>query len=57
MEDTDAAGTINYGAGGVALGRDGDASSLYDKGLIDDVRIYNRILSPDEIKRLYNMGR
>jgi len=27
------------------------------KGLIDDVRIYNRVLSKDEIKRLYNMGR
>ena len=26
-------------------------------GLIDDVRIYNRALSPDEVKRLYNMGR
>ena len=26
-------------------------------GSLDDVRIYNRILSPDEIKRLYNMGR
>src|SRR3989344_4532273 len=25
-------------------------------GLIDDVRIYNRALSQDEIKRLYNMG-
>jgi len=26
-------------------------------GLIDEVRIYNRTLTPDEIKRLYNMGR
>ena len=26
-------------------------------GTIDDVRIYNRVLSPDEIKRLYNTGR
>jgi hypothetical protein len=26
-------------------------------GQIDDVRIYNRALTPDEIKRLYNMGR
>jgi len=25
-------------------------------GLIDEVRVYNRALSPDEIKRLYNMG-
>ncbi len=27
------------------------------KGLIDEVRVYNRALTPDEIKRLYNMGR
>jgi hypothetical protein len=26
-------------------------------GLIDDVRVYSRALSKDEIKRLYNMGR
>src|SRR3989344_8593897 len=26
-------------------------------GQIDEVRIYNRVLSADEIKRLYNMGR
>ena len=26
-------------------------------GLIDEVRVYNRALTPDEIKRLYNMGR
>ena len=26
-------------------------------GSIDEVRIYNRALTPDEIKRLYNMGR
>src|SRR3989344_5328974 len=32
-------------------------ASEYFSGLIDDVRVYNRALSPDEIKRLYNMGR
>jgi len=31
-------------------------NAVYFPGLIDDVRIYNRALSPDEIKRLYNMG-
>ncbi|OGZ43466.1 MAG: hypothetical protein A3C84_01945 [Candidatus Ryanbacteria bacterium RIFCSPHIGHO2_02_FULL_48_12] len=31
--------------------------SDYWQGQIDDVRIYNRALSPDEIKRLYSMGR
>jgi hypothetical protein len=27
------------------------------RGVCDDIRVYNRVLSPDEIKRLYNMGR
>ena len=27
------------------------------KGALDDVRVYNRALSADEIKRLYNLGR
>ena len=31
--------------------------SQYFNGAIDDVRIYNRALSGEEIKRLYNMGR
>jgi hypothetical protein len=37
-----------------------DASVSYQRtfgGLIDDVRIYNRALSAQEVKRLYNMGR
>ncbi|MBI4159563.1 carbohydrate binding domain-containing protein [Candidatus Wolfebacteria bacterium] len=29
----------------------------YFQGVLDDVRVYNRALSPDEIKRIYNMGR
>ena len=33
-----------------------DGGSLWN-GLIDEVRVYNRALSPEEIKRLYNMGR
>ena len=37
--------------------RDSGASSLNYPGLIDDVRVYNRVLTSDEIKRLYNLGR
>ena len=33
-----------------------DRTSDYFNGTIDEVRVYNRALSPDEIKRLYNMG-
>jgi hypothetical protein len=29
---------------------------LYFKGSIDEVRIYNRALTADEIKQLYRMG-
>jgi hypothetical protein len=41
----------------VTIGADGDLdSSTFFPGSIDEVRIYNRALSPQEIKRLYNMG-
>jgi hypothetical protein len=33
------------------------ALGTYFNGFVDDVRIYNRALSAEEIKRLYNMGR
>lgn len=42
---TPAAGTVNLLIGG-------DSRHAWD-GFIDDVRIYNRVLSPDEIKQLY----
>ena len=29
----------------------------YMDGKIDEARVYNRVLSPDEIKRLYNLGK
>ncbi|MDO8471336.1 MAG: LamG domain-containing protein [bacterium] len=38
------------------IGNSSSGASTFD-GLIDEVRIYNRALSADEIKRLYNMGR
>jgi len=37
------------------IGRRWDLSTEFD-GLIDDVRIYNRALSEDEITRLYHLG-
>jgi len=42
-------------ASNLDIGRTQDLNNL--EGLIDDVRVYNRALSPDEIRRLYNMGR
>lgn len=38
----------------VGASSSGGAIAAYFKGLIDDVRIYNRALSADEVKRLYN---
>jgi len=32
-------------------------TSLFNSGLLDEVRIYNRALSASEVKQLYNMGR
>jgi hypothetical protein len=40
----------------VHIGSRSDSQKFWD-GLIDDVRVYNRALTADEIKRLYNMGR
>jgi hypothetical protein len=48
---------ISYTASNAQIGAAGAWSSLYFNGLIDDVRIYNRALTFDEIKRLYNLGR
>lgn len=37
------------------IGNVDDGTRSFD-GKIDDVRIYNRALTPDEIRRLYNIG-
>jgi hypothetical protein len=45
----------NTGNNTVRIGL-GQGAGQYFNGAIDDARIYNRILSPDEIKQLYQMG-
>ncbi len=40
----------------VAIGKYGAGSTGYFQGAIDDVRVYNRALSADEIKQMYNSG-
>ena len=50
VSNTAPADTIKIGQEGAVAG---DESTI---GLIDDVRIYNRALSSDEIKRLYKIG-
>lgn len=45
---------VFYGTGELAIGRDGGHSSDYFQGIIDDVRIYNRALSANEVESLYD---
>ncbi len=47
--------TISYSTEGLYIGNRPSLTRDWD-GLIDDVRIYNRVLSQDEIKRLYKIG-
>jgi hypothetical protein len=49
--------TLDWDSGAkFRIGRPFDNTYYFD-GIIDDVRVYNRALSADEVKRLYNMGR
>ena len=51
-------GSYGVKAANIILGaRFTPALSLPHKGLLDDVRIYNRALLPTEITQLYNLGR
>jgi hypothetical protein len=54
-----AAGTARSdSAGDAVIGAYGGVNTLgFFKGVIDDVRIYNRLLSASEVKQLYNLGR
>lgn len=53
-------GTLSYTAAGgneeLQIGATADCSGSFMNGDIDDVRIYNRALSPSEIQYLYLMG-
>ncbi len=56
-----ATGTLNdtgvNGTGGANIGRGTWLTGGYRQGPMDDVRIYNRVLSASEVKQLYNLGR
>jgi Concanavalin A-like lectin/glucanases superfamily len=52
-------GSEDVQANNIQVGSNIDSHGIsinFSQGLIDDVRIYNRTLTPDEIKRLYNLG-
>lgn len=49
--------TISYPTGDLYIGRHGNGGTAYDfKGLIDEVRVYNRALTSNEIAAHYNGG-
>jgi hypothetical protein len=45
------AGGLANSSSPLAIGKDGNASDKFS-GIVDEVRIYNRVLSPDEIQAL-----
>lgn len=45
---------IYYGSGSIAMGRDGDANINFFKGLIDEVRFYDRPFNKQEVINLGN---
>jgi hypothetical protein len=51
-----AATTSNTASSNVAIGAEDDGGSDYFDGLIDDVRVYSRVLTAQEIKQLYYYG-
>lgn len=54
--NTDGAGSKLTDAA-LSLGIGGTNTGSYTNGYLDEVRIYNRVLSTQEIQRLYNLGR
>ncbi len=52
------AGSNPANANNVMIGQDGTSTTPFRfLGLLDDIRIYNRVLSPAEVQALYNAER
>jgi len=49
-------GVVGTNANALLLGAETDSNVHWFKGTIDDVRVYNRALSADEVADLYQMG-
>jgi hypothetical protein len=50
-------GSVNSTASPIYIGVDFPGSDNYYQGILDEIRIYNRVLTEDEIRALYEMGR
>jgi hypothetical protein len=49
-------GSVNSTASPIYIGVDFPGSDNYYKGILDEIRIYNRALTEDEIRALYEQG-
>jgi hypothetical protein len=47
----------NNGNGSFLIGNFDGAGAIYYSGMVDDIRVYNRVLSTTEITQLYNLGK
>lgn len=47
---------LQDGSSSIVFGKKGEADGDYYKGKMDEVRIYNRMLSDEEVKALYTQG-
>ncbi|MEK7604750.1 MAG: LamG domain-containing protein [Patescibacteria group bacterium] len=57
LTDTGATtGTLNTGTTYFVIGKESIAGTKFFNGSIDDVRVYNRVLSTSEIKQIYAQG-
>lgn len=50
-------GPVDPTSNGVQIGKDFYDTTYYFNGALDDIRIYNRVLSATEVKQLYNLGK
>lgn len=55
LEGTASASNINDGIGGIYIGGQATSGQYWD-GSIADVRVYSRVLSPQEVQTLYEWG-
>lgn len=52
VTETDSRALVRASANPVFIGRNGSANVYHVRGLIDEVRIYNRALSAEEVRAL-----
>ncbi len=56
IHESDSSAILRTSSEPLYIGRNGSASVYYINGALDDIRLYNRVLSPSEIQTLYHEG-